>query len=477
MTHTSPCSDHPIFPTGDCLLPFRKAKLVDTEDNLNSVAMMFSRWHQPRELPVDPEIHRVQVISKELAVQVRRMSLINRTNYLSEEDVPSNPTPLSESERSLELLADRSIIPTRIPFFIPGQEVAQVSSILPTSAFPASNFPPTAASIEIVQAMGLPAFLAGQNIAALQTLAASPSLLNAFIDANGMYDQVRILNLVATLTQNLSSKLQTTIQPVIQNQTIKPYVATVPFSVTQPTAIPPMKSGYRGDQNLKECNLHISGYGQGTSLEMIVALFAPYVKVEELVPKNGFMFVNTNDPEGAKRAKEALNGVIVGGQPLRINLALRRAKLSTFDVQDAVIATPSSRFPAPSLPTNAYGQVDYDSVTDDRGNPATRNLFVAGFGPGTTEEELNSIFSQHAVLTTVVLKGAFAFVNTTEKSAAVISRDALTGVIVHGGALRINFAKESGRLGTSFDTGYAGGSAPPQKTALPDKTYSYYGRT
>jgi hypothetical protein len=102
-------------------------------------------------------------------------------------------------------------------------------------------------------------------------------------------------------------------------------------------------------------------------------------------------------------------------------------------------------------------------------------LFVAGFGPGTTKEELNAIFGQHAVLTTVVLKGSYAFVNTTEKSAAVIAREALIGAVVHGGALRINFAKESGRLGTSFDTNGGGG----QKTTAPsvDKTYLYYGRT
>lgn len=447
----------------------RKAKLVDSDHDYNSVAMMMLRWHQPLQLPPNPEILPVQVESKELAVQVRRMSLIVRSKYLSEEDVPNNPTPLSDYERSIEVTAERSIIPTKIPFFIPRQEVAHLASSVPVTNFPVPAIPSTAATIELVQALGLPSFLVGQNITVLQTVAAS-GLLNAFVDANGMYDQVRILNLVATMTQNLSSKSN---QPVIQNQTIKPYVATVPFSVAQPAVIP-AKTGYRGDQNLMECNLHLSGYGPGTSIDMITSLFSPYVKVEEIVPKNGFMFVNTSDPEGAKRAKEALNGVIVGGQPLRINLALRRAKLPTFEAQDASsFMNPPNRFVTPSLPTNPYGKIDVDSVTDDRGNPATRNLFVAGFGPGTTEDELFTIFSQHAALTNVVLKGAFAFVNTMEKSAAVTARDALTGAIVHGGALRINFAKESGRLGTSFDT--PGNVTKPPPTSA-DK-YLYYGRT
>jgi len=446
---------------------YRKAKLVDTDDDLSSVAMMLSRWHQPRELPMNPEIIPIQ--SKELAVQVRRMSLIVKTNYLSDDDVPANPTPLSEYERSIEAAAERSIVPTQIPFFIPRQEVLQVSNSLPVIQYPVTAIPTTGATMEMVQALGLPSFLAGQNITALQTLAASPGLINAFIDANGMYDQVRILNLVATLTQNISSNLQTTNQPVIQNQ--KPYVAIAPFSVTQPTLAQTVKTGYRGDQNLMECNLHLSGYGPGTTVDIVSSLFSPYVRVDEIVPKNGFMFVNTSDPEGARRAKEALNGVIVGGQPLRINLALRRAKLPGYDPQDA-----SHRYAsAPILPSNSYGTIDYDSVTDDRGNPATRNLFVAGFGPGTTEDELFTIFSQHAALTNVVLKGAFAFVNTLDKSAAVIARETLTGAIVHGGALRINFAKESGRLGTSFDVpGAPKSSAPP--TTSTDK-YKYYGRS
>jgi hypothetical protein len=50
------------------------------------------------------------------------------------------------------------------------------------------------------------------------------------------------------------------------------------------------------------------------------------------------------------------------------------------------------------------------------------------------------------------MKGSFSFVNTAEKKSAVLAREALRGVLVNGGALRINFAKESGRLGTTFDS-------------------------
>ena len=59
------------------------------------------------------------------------------------------------------------------------------------------------------------------------------------------------------------------------------------------------------------------------------------------------------------------------------------------------------------------------------------------------------------------MKSSFAFVNTIDKEAAVIARTSLMGQQLNGGVLRINFAKETGRLGTSFDSTYgpAGASA------------------
>jgi hypothetical protein len=56
------------------------------------------------------------------------------------------------------------------------------------------------------------------------------------------------------------------------------------------------------------------------------------------------------------------------------------------------------------------------------------------------------------------LKGTFSFVNTADKSQAVNVRNALMGTLLNGGSLRINFAKETGRLGTSFDTTYGPGT-------------------
>jgi len=231
----------------------------------------------------------------------------------------------------------------------------------------------------------------------------------------------------------------------------------------------------------------MAGYGPTATQTEIVALFSPYVRVKEVVMKNGFCFVNTSDPVGAKNAKDALNGAVVGGMPVRINMAQRRNRENGTSNTSDMASSPaygenqnadhtSIRNETP-LPRNPVGQVDYDSVRDDRGNPATKNLFVAGYGPGTTEQELRSIFGQHSTVTGCVVKGNFSFVNTTDKCAAVIAREALTGAVINGGVLRINFAKETGRLGTSFDLTYGpntgqGGSGDGGG----DGSRSYYGR-
>ena len=67
---------------------------------------------------------------------------------------------------------------------------------------------------------------------------------------------------------------------------------------------------------------------------------------------------------------------------------------------------------------------------------------------------MRDLVAQYATVISVVIKSTFAFVNTTDRDAAVIARQSLGGQMVNGGPLRINFAKESGRLGTSFDSTY-----------------------
>ncbi|KAI2512596.1 TFIIS helical bundle-like domain [Fragilaria crotonensis] len=524
----------------------KKKKLTDDDDfDIFSPAMRATTsW---REAPVTPErtdVTKAVVESKEIITQVARMASVSAVRYVSENLVPSSPAQMTDVETALDMQAVQSSVPMPIPFFVPQEVPVPVPApiAIPTlpipvaapygaasygapyaSAYPPPPPPPPAsigATVEMVQAMGLPLFLVGSNVQALQTIASNPSLLNTFVDANGMYDQQNLMALVQTLGQSMPNAVQ---QPAVQAYSTSYGQMQIPqqtYGRTPPSAYGPAATApvatygqpasshygpgsaaaapvasYRGDKNT-EANLHMAGYGPTTTQADIIALFSPYVRVKEVVMKNGFCFVNTNDVAGAQNAKENLTGALLGGMPIRINMAQRRDRESVPPPAASIYGRgggaglssgvvpgmgmvqqqqpPVAAMSAPPIqPALGMGQIDVNSVRDDRGNPATKNLFVAGYGPSTTEAEIRNLFGQHAIITGCVLKGNFAFVNTGDRMAAVTARAALSGTVLNGGVLRINFAKETGRLGTSFDLTYnaassVGPGGGPQR--------SYYGR-
>jgi RNA recognition motif-containing protein len=516
-------------------------------------------WRKPSLLPDRPEVVKPQLESREVSTQYDRISKVPQVRYEAEYDVPTSPAPLSDVEQALDMTSQASAVIATIPFFAPQLPAAAITPIPDaTPAYsqpgllhttPAANislqpqFGSAHASAETLQALGLPMFLIGQNVQALQTLASTPSLLSTFVDANGMYDQPRLMNLVQTLSQNIapgpSQGVGYGAQPYQQAFSAHapapsygtPATAPAPSYGTPATAPAPaysppggiygpastsygqtssynnfesggsgnhgasLKNGYRGNQN-DDGNLHLSGYGPTTTSADIITLFSPYVKVDEVVMKGTFTFVNTSDPTGAQRAREALGGALLGGMPIRIKPAQRKARdLSLSGSAPSSIYGPASttepraqpsfappKFAPPAAPPSAMaygavndpvpanaaanGYIDVDAVRDDRGNPATKNLFVAGYGPGTTELQLRDIFSSHGPVVGVVLKGSFSFVNTYDRLMAIRSREALNGTLLNGGVLRINFAKETGRLGTSFDLTYG-----------PNTAKTHYGRS
>lgn len=465
---------------------YRKGGSADEKDDELDMMAMMAMWRTPNSLPQDPANPPLTVTSNEVSAQNSRMLSAPTVTYASEADVPISPNLISEVEKALEIV--NTSAPNGIPFFTPQAAVAPVAAALSAiAAAPAFPPPPQAqppvmpsssgeATLETVLMMGLPLFLVGSNVQALQALASNPSLLASFKDVNGVYKQSELINLVQTLSQNLAP--QASQQPVQQmpRYNIAPAVNTmqaVPsyyqpppppntslYSQPPPPPPPPPvhpsgmpSGGYRGDQNVGDANLHVSGYGPMTSVEEIKAMFAPYVYVTEVVTKSGFSFVNTIDAEGAKRAKEALNGSLLGGMPCRINNATRKAKNPKYTPGGAIHPTGSVE----SLPRNSLGQIDFMHIKDDRGNSPTKNLFIAGYGQGTTEQQIREAIGQYATIISVVMKGTFSFVNTTDKAAAVVARTSLSGQPLNGGILRVNFAKETGRLGTSFDSTYGGG--------------------
>mmetsp|Transcript_16766 Transcript_16766/g.23671 ORF Transcript_16766/g.23671 Transcript_16766/m.23671 type:complete len:847 (-) Transcript_16766:382-2922(-) len=491
----------------ELLAKAKKSKIMDEDEEMNESGVMQTLpWRPPHILPYIPN-QLSQVKSKEYETQVTRTRTMQQARYFSAGDVPSSPAPMNDLEQSSDMASRSSTITETIPFFPPQRMPAlppppEPVIVQPEPPMPAPSQlrasadinhnlqrqPPSysqqpmnstpvqssGASAETVQAMGLPLFLVGSNVQALQTLAQTPGLLNTFVDSNGLYDHARLTNLVESLSQNLVNERDS--QPESHGGAFQPQQQQLQFSyqTQQPkiqnnTSFPTSASnnaalGYRGDQNNAEGNLHVSGYGPSITQADVIALFSQYVQINEVVMKNGFAFVNTNDRVGAKNAKDALNGILMGGSPIRINIAQRRSRDSA-QVHKGGSGSASAgvalRNDASSLPRNPYGQIDYDKVRDDRGNPATKNLFVAGYGAGTSEQQLREVFGQHATITGCVMKGTFSFVNTSDMPAAVIAREALSGAVLNGGVLRINFAKETGRLGTSFDSTYGPNTRSP----------------
>lgn len=446
-------------------------------------------WKCPALLPERPGIALPVLDSAEVRVQQDRAPTVTAKFYLSENDVPPNPAPLSDVEQGLDMTSHAAAMPSTIPFFVPQEPATTATSfndmVQPTIPMaPAPPAPDSPATLEFVQSLGLPPYLAGHPVKTLQTLAGSPGLLGTLVGANGLYDQTKLMTLVHTL----SGASAAVPAPAPYQPPTTPYGA--PTTVSYDSA--DRNSTYVSRKS-DEGNLHVAGYGSTTTEAELIAAFSPYVKVDEVVMKNNFSFVNTSDPVNAQRAKEALTGTLVGGMPIRINPATRKsnnpnnfssytsgASASLSHYQPSAVQPQSTNIlvPPPQQHPTTMPTTSVDNVRDDRGNPATKNLFVAGYGPSTTEQQLRELFSQHASVTGVVNKGNFSFVNTMDRAQAVNARQVLSGTNLNGGALRINFAKETGRLGTSFDLTYNTNTGPnARRSQQPvDSGLSYYGR-
>lgn len=220
------------------------------------------------------------------------------------------------------MTSQSSAVVATIPFFVPQVAAAPAPVVAPVT-IPASAYAPSAiahavtaasayappppqtgaeaATAQTVQALGLPMFLVGQNVQALQTLSASPSLLSTLVEPSGQYDQPRLMSLVQTLSQGVPPSQPAPYQapvPAFGGQPYPPasgggiYGPASTAGLTSGYGQPPASTygpggasrstGYRGDQNTTEGNLHLAGYGPATTQADIVALFAPFVHVHEV---------------------------------------------------------------------------------------------------------------------------------------------------------------------------------------------------
>ena len=102
----------------------RKSKIIDDDDDeddsFGNVAISRMKptiaWHQPRPLPYRSDVTKAQCTSQELAAQNERKTRVAPARYLSEEDVPSGPSPLTDVEEALEVASQASTVTASIPF-------------------------------------------------------------------------------------------------------------------------------------------------------------------------------------------------------------------------------------------------------------------------------------------------------------------------------------------------------------------------
>ena len=264
-------------------------------------------------------------------------------------------------------------------------------------------------------ATAVPAFLHGSDPSALKVLQENPGLMASYRDESGNYNEAGLKALVATLSGTKSSIVSSTTVPT--------------FATLDPGA------------SLMVSNLHVSGYGPGTTREQIIQLFSQYVAVTNVVMKDNFCFVNTNDPDGVARARAALANFVLNGTPMRINDAIKKGgdggadQNRTTELSEQVKA---GQEPLPKLPD---GSINYSAIFDEKRNPCSKNLWIGGYQRRPTEDEVRAAFAPHCTIVSTVIKDMYAFVNTADIEGAVKARHTLMGDVFCGGVLKVNFAK------------------------------------
>jgi len=180
-------------------------------------------------------------------------------------------------------------------------------------------------------------------------------------------------------------------------------------------------------------NLHVSGYPPTTTKEQIMVFFGEQCEVTDVVMKYGYCFVHTTDPETATAAKEQLQGANLNGANITVNYALDR-----FSGRQRQPFNPHSWSP--------FGADDGDMVIGHNMShlSPTTELHVSHFGPGTTQEQIMSLFGEHCRVRSVVMKHSHCFVNTVSIDDAVKAKTATQGKTVNGDAIRVKFARDRG---------------------------------
>lgn len=97
-------------------------------------------------------------------------------------------------------------------------------------------------------------------------------------------------------------------------------------------------------------------------------------------------------------------------------------------------------------------RVEPNNPIDSKPNKPTRNLHVCGFPTKSSTPDLKKIFSDVTQVASIHRPSPeYIFINTPTKQCAAKAKDALNDTVFNGGRLRIRYAKEVGKKGTSFN--------------------------
>ncbi|GMH57527.1 hypothetical protein TrLO_g15224 [Triparma laevis f. longispina] len=442
--------------------------------------------------PLPPTTTEKPVVQSKSKTQIeQKLKSIMPVQYLTKKDIPNNPDPLTKAEEAEQLKqiaqtvtkpiewgeTSGSASSTSTPASAPAPVPQQPMSFDPLPPQPPSQLPPqTHNSFEALpptpmqqpppqqqyggyggapppslnpsnmpgygapppqlppQPTGpqipnnIPRFLHSCDPDVLRTLSMNPSLMEGFKDGGGGYNEPGLLALVATLASTKSG---------ISTQKASFQTQQAPIGAKMAS------------------NLHVSGYGPATVRDHIQHLFSQYVQVKNIIFKDGFCFVNTDDPDGVSRARQALQGFMLNGSPMKINDAIKRNADAALpmerETEENLFRMSSevkdNQTPLPLFPN---GDINYSQIFDDKGNGTNTNLWVGGFRSTPTDMELRKLFGPHCQIKNTVIKDQYCFVNTEDLRGAVLARFNCQGDIFKGGVIKINFA------------GGKGGSSRPQ---------------
>jgi RNA recognition motif-containing protein len=192
------------------------------------------------------------------------------------------------------------------------------------------------------------------------------------------------------------------------------------------------------------CKLYVGNLGYSTTSEDLREHFSKYGSVADLTVvtdretgnSRGFAFVTFSSPSEASAAVDALDGYEVDGRELRVNLSKPREART----QDS-----------------GYGGGRGDNSYGNRGGGGgggggavdTNKVFVGNLGWDTTQEDLQSAFSQYGQLTDVKLvtdrdtgnSRGFAFVTYANSEAAESAIQQMDGQELDGREIRVNISQ------------------------------------